>query len=120
MATEKLINGTKLAAEVFSHHYSVPILENENKALGEVLQMIHNAPVYVEIDPDIIINGERPLPLLVSGVVPKPNGKWEERYRDGFGNLICACSNCGYRAERTNYCPKCGALMENSLMGEGE
>ena len=40
----RLIDGYALARKIFSHSYSVPVLENENKVLSEVLQMVHNAP----------------------------------------------------------------------------
>lgn len=41
---EDLISRKRMGQEVFNHNYLVPVLENENEVLGEVLQMIHKAP----------------------------------------------------------------------------
>lgn len=44
----RLIDGDALALEIFSHSYCVPVLDNENKVLSEVLQMVHNAPTFTD------------------------------------------------------------------------
>lgn len=39
-------------------------------------------------------------------------GHWIKTYRNGFGNLIGYCNQCGRSASVDNYCPNCGAKME--------
>ena len=43
----RLIDADALAAKMFSHTYCVPVLENEQKVLGEALHMVHEAPTVV-------------------------------------------------------------------------
>lgn len=47
-----------------------------------------------------------------SEVEDRPQGKWIEMYRNGFGNMICMCSKCSFHASRSRYCPNCGADMK--------
>lgn len=49
--------------------------------------------------------------LPAADVKPVIHGHWIERYRDGFGNMICECSNCHSNNKRRNFCPNCGADM---------
>ena len=44
----------------------------------------------------------------------RPQGEWIEMYRNGFGNMICMCSKCNFQAQRSNFCPNCGAKMEGA------
>ena len=94
----RLIDGDKLGKEIFCHSYGVSILENENKVLGEVLQMVHNAPTIEE----------------------RPHGEWE-RWGSPFSDDTIAnsivCSICKARyveidGEVFNFCPNCGARMK--------
>lgn len=42
----------------------------------------------------------------------RKDGQWIKTYRNGFGNLIGYCNQCGRSASVDNYCPNCGAKME--------
>ena len=48
----------------------------------------------------------------------RPQGKWIEMYRNGFGNMICMCSKCSFHASRSHYCPNCGADMRKGADDE--
>lgn len=47
-------------------------------------------------------------------VKPVIHGHWIERYRNGFGNMICECSNCHSNSKRRNFCFNCGADMRGN------
>ena len=51
------------------------------------------------------------LALPSADVKPVVHGHWIERYRNGFGNMICECSNCHSNSKRRNFCFNCGADM---------
>lgn len=48
------------------------------------------------------------------------HGKWNNKYRSGYkppNVFVCSyCNRCNY--EKSDFCPNCGAMMDN--MGEGE
>ena len=44
----------------------------------------------------------------------RPQGKWIEMYRNGFGNMICMCSKCNFHATKSIFCPNCGAKMKGA------
>lgn len=44
----------------------------------------------------------------------RPKGAWLYDYTNGFGNKIGHCSECIYRCEHYNFCPNCGASMEET------
>ena len=46
--------------------------------------------------------------------VSRPQGKWIEMYRNGFGNMIYMCSKCNFHTTKSNYCPNCGAQMKGA------
>jgi hypothetical protein len=48
----------------------------------------------------------------------RPRGEWIEMYRNGFGNMICMCSNCNFHATKSNFCPNCGADMRKGIDNE--
>ena len=47
-------------------------------------------------------------------VKPVVHAHWIERYRNGFGNMVCECSNCHFNSKRRNFCFNCGATMDES------
>ena len=49
-----------------------------------------------------------------SEVEDRQQGKWIKMYRNGFGNMICMCSKCNFHAQRSNFCPNCGADMKGA------
>lgn len=44
----------------------------------------------------------------------RPQGKWIEMYRNGFGNMIYMCSKCNFHTTKSNFCPNCGAKMKGT------
>lgn len=113
----RLIDADRLSQEVFSHEYSVMVLETENKVLGEVLTMIHNAPTVltnemkplfdkvIDMMPELVSAITDALPNIVNsrikcsecGYYQKPTGKWvwirtEIHHPFDWGNIYC--TNC--------------------------
>lgn len=102
----RLIDADALGREVFFHTYSVPILETENKALSEVLHMIHNAPTVEVGYLTNCANCERVAKIRAK----RPHGKWLDVNEDWFDYK---CSICGLKSRwHWNYCPECGAKMD--------
>lgn len=109
-----LISRSALAQEVFSHTYSVPILETENMALCEVLQMIHNAPT-VELQMGRMTNG-----VIIP--IERPQGKWlfDSKFIE-FGNPYGTykCNKCGgHSTNKYPFCFWCGADMKEEADNE--
>ena len=48
----------------------------------------------------------------------RPQGKWIEMYRNGFGNMICMCSKCNFHTTKSNFCPNCGVDMRKGADDE--
>lgn len=45
----------------------------------------------------------------------RPHGKWEDACYYHDRPLCCECSNCGFKLMyKPNYCPHCGAKMEDT------
>ena len=109
----RLIDGDALASKLFDHHFSVPVLENEQKVLSEALHMIHEAPTIIKCG----ITSEG-LPLM--DLTPRPRGKW---VHFGQFSIFYKCSRCGNMPLKwgtadddylSDFCPYCGALMEGA------
>lgn len=45
--------------------------------------------------------------LLANGVIVQKQGKWQDNHNGTF-----ACSVCGSKASRMNYCGNCGAKLK--------
>ena len=61
-----------------------------------------------------MINGEVPETMKIPATDVRPNikGYW---IKTGYKFICYSCSECGYNIEKTkfNYCPNCGAKMED-------
>ena len=109
----RLIDGDALASKLFDHHFSVPVLENEQKVLSEALHMIHEAPTIIKCG----ITSEG-LPLM--DLTPRTRGEWLRTWEvDEF-----TCDKCRSLIKQPTvigkptykYCPNCGA----NIMQEAE
>lgn len=54
---------------------------------------------------------------LPSAETERKKGEWIKKWRNGFGNEIGRCNQCGRAYEVSNFCPNCGTDMRGEVNG---
>ena len=109
----------KVIKDKFGYSSATAYLRNMQKlspveVFKHIMRLIEEAPT-VELDENIIqqVLNKRCMTAVTNEYLialhnNRPTGEWEEIMRD-FGY---SCSICHYVSFKTNYCPNCGAKME--------